>query len=71
MNFLRGGDEVMCEYCNDIKNSRNDFAGCEGIYYNENSKSFKLVIEHYMNEINEVEIKYCPFCGKALAKKGN
>jgi ribA/ribD-fused uncharacterized protein len=59
----------VCDYCNeeDIKNSDiHDFAGCDGIYYSEKDDKYYLVIEHCKNEINRIEIKNCPKCGRKL-----
>jgi len=57
----------MCEYCTEPSGtSRTEFAGGDGIMYNENDGKHYLVIEHFRREINQLEISHCPQCGRKL-----
>jgi len=58
----------MCDYCDEqyLGFERTDFSGIDGIMYDKEESKYYLVIEHFKNEINSVEINYCPQCGKKL-----
>lgn len=57
----------MCEYCKDIViDNRHAFEDGDGIMYNTKEKVFELVIEHFRNEINSIDISNCPKCGRKL-----
>lgn len=53
----------FCEYC-DEKNKENDFEGSDGVYYDSKKEKHFLVIHHFRNERNRVEVEYCPQCGR-------
>jgi len=55
----------MCEYCNK-ENHENSFRGDDGIYFDKKHNKHYLVIEHFRNERNKVEVDYCTKCGRKL-----
>jgi hypothetical protein len=55
----------MCEWC-DKSNTEENLRGSEGIIYDKKNDKHYLFIEHFHNEINRVEVKYCPECGNKL-----
>lgn len=58
----------MCDYCKEenIEISERAFQGSDGIMYNKMDEKYYLVIEHFKGEINKVQIKCCPECGRKL-----
>lgn len=58
----------MCDYCKEenIEVSESAFQGSDGIMYDKMKEQYYLVIEHFRNERNKVEVKFCPQCGRNL-----
>lgn len=55
----------MCEYCNK-ENKKELLRGDDGIYFDQMNNQHLLYIEHFRNEVYEIEVDYCPKCGKHL-----
>lgn len=53
-------DCVMC----DPNNSPDNLHGSEGVIFKDNK--YYLHIEHFRNEVIQIEIKFCPTCGDKL-----
>lgn len=54
-----------CKHCNDEKEIMYT-ADCNSIYISNNKQGKKCIINSDTYKGNEVEINYCPFCGKKL-----
>lgn len=56
----------MCEYC-DENNTRETTNGDDNIIFDSKDSKHYLFIHHFYNEKYNIEVNYCPKCGRNLS----